>query len=94
MNDEPDDLTRGRPSVPTDTVTDRGFTHADPIPGVAGYGGQVRVYESSGAAAPRLWLMTIDGEGNEATIHLELDDARRLLDDINRLADNHYQLRG
>ena len=38
------------------TYSDRGFAQHQPIPAGTAYGGTVRVYESSSALAPRIWL--------------------------------------
>lgn len=40
-------------------LSERGFAHWEPVETT--YGSQVRVYESSAAAGPRLWI-NIDGE--------------------------------
>ena len=83
---------------PNVTVTDRGFQHMDPIPGT--YGGEVKVYESSAASGPHVWLNTWSYENPntqsdrvEATVHLRLVDAERLRDQLSYLIDNHYQVR-
>lgn len=76
--------------------TDRGFAHYTPI--ATQYGHVVRVYESSSAWQPSLWLKIelkekvggIDPE--EATAHLSLDQARELRDQLDHLITNHYQL--
>jgi hypothetical protein len=65
------------------------------------YGGEVYVSESSSAEAPRIWLRAIapvnlndpEGPSVEAPIHLELDDAHRLANQLLYLVANHYQMR-
>lgn len=71
-------------------VTDRGFKQLPLLNG--SYDGHtVRVYESSAASGPHLWLSVKDGEG-KATVHLEVETALRLADQIQLLAREHYQL--
>jgi hypothetical protein len=80
-------------------VTDRGLRHYDPIP--TDYGHEVRIYESSSAEAPHLWLsVELTPEGGqhgllpqEATAHLTLDQARAIRDALDAAIDGHYQLR-
>lgn len=79
------------------TTTDRGFKHLPPIP--SGYGGQVVVYESSAATGPHVWLKAeapVDlnepaGPTHEVPIHLTVENALRLADQLRYLAENHYQ---
>jgi len=78
-------------------TTDRGFLHMPPVLGT--YGGAVRVYESSAACGPHLWLdVTVptnpdnpQGPTTSATIHLTVDDAQRLAEQILFLVNHHYQ---
>jgi hypothetical protein len=76
------------------TYTDRGFAR---MPAVAStYGGSVRVYESSAAIGPHIWLQAegLDGlRGPHASvpIHLTLADATVLRDQLTSLIENHYQ---
>ena len=59
------------------TRTPRGFgVYGDPI--VTGYGEQVRVYESSAAESPHMWLDVTDSEGRSAA-HLNEEQARELI---------------
>jgi hypothetical protein len=67
------------------TSTDRGFKHLPPIAG--SYGGQVRVYESSAATHPYIWLNV-----DEATLHLTVEDATKLAEQLAYLVKNHYQV--
>lgn len=78
------------------TVTDRGFQHMAPVPGT--YGGEVKVYESSSAMAPHIWLNVWSYADvnnrtgrEEATVHLTLEDADLLRDRLGHLIENHYQ---
>ena len=81
------------------TVTDRGFKHTTPVP--SEYGGQIHVYESSAASAPHIWL-SLDypanlnepnGEMLEGVAHLTLDSVDELIDRLQYLRDNHYQVK-
>lgn len=76
------------------TLTDRGFRHWEPIP--TSYGHEIRVYESSAASAPHIWL-AVDGEKAitdfPGTAHLTLDQAKAVRDALDEAITNHYQLR-
>lgn len=73
-------------------ITDRGFSHMPPIDGTYdGHQVQVKAFESSAASEPCLWLKVADGE-RKATVHLTVESALRLADQIRLLATNHYQL--
>lgn len=67
------------------TYPDHGFAQHQPIPCGTTYGGTVRVYESSSAAAPRLWLHAELRPGEEVTLHLSMDAARALIADLSDL---------
>ena len=73
----------------------RGFSHFDPI--VTSYGHEIRVYESSSASAPHIWLAVngVDStNGDEYTslhANMTLAAARLLRDQLTHLIDNHYQ---
>jgi hypothetical protein len=84
------------------TSNDRGFRRLPPIPGTHGGrpAGQVHVYESSAANGPHLWLSVEqpadrnhpeNGEVVEATVHIALDDAMKVADQIRWMAEHHYQ---
>jgi hypothetical protein len=84
------------------TTTDRGFVHFDPIPST--YGGAIRVYESSAASGPHIWVdikspaklqeVHPPPDGMTAgTAHLPLEQAIMLRDQLNWLIDNHYQMK-
>lgn len=74
----------------------RGFDHMPEIPST--YGGFVRVYESSNAAGPHIWLKAEEVPVGDDRIpvtafaHLTLNDAVKLAEQILYLADHHYQL--
>lgn len=80
------------------TVTDRGFKHYAPAP--SEYGGEVKVYESSAASGPHIWLSAVcpanlndpSGASVEAVAHLTLDNATLLRDQLTHLIENHYQV--
>jgi hypothetical protein len=72
-------------------VTDRGFTHMPSVQGT--YGELVRVYESSAASQPCIWLRIVGGQHDEWAAHLPVEAALRLAEQIQHLARNHYQLR-
>ena len=72
------------------------------MPGIPSeYGGVVRVYESSLATQPAIWLRATapknlndhDGDWEDIPIHLTVENARKLADQLNWLCNNHYQLR-
>lgn len=80
--------------------SDRGFARLPAIDG--GPGETVRVYESSAALSPHLWLQ-LDvptnrndpfGEHHAVPIHLTVEAARQLAEQIQHLAANHYQESG
>ncbi|MGE5827592.1 MAG: hypothetical protein ACM30G_04410 [Micromonosporaceae bacterium] len=84
------------------TKTDRGFKHLPAIPGTHGErpAGRVRVYESSAASDRYVWLSVEqpadrnhpeNGQVVEATIHMRLEDAVKLAEQIGWLAEHHYQ---
>jgi hypothetical protein len=83
----------------TPTVSERGFTRLPPI--VGAYGGTVRVYESSAAIGPHIWLAVnedassrVDQMAAEAHSHLTVEAAGQLADQLRWLIDHHYQTRG
>jgi hypothetical protein len=79
-------------------ITDRGFMRLPSIP--SEYGGEVRVYESSAAIGPHIWLSAeapVDlndpgGPTHTVPIHLTVENAKRLAEQIQHLVANHYQL--
>lgn len=73
------------------TITDRGFKHMPVISGTYD-DHDVRVYESSAADGPHIWLRAWDGE-RVVTVHLPVADSLQLAEQIQWLAANHYQLR-
>lgn len=64
--------------------SERGFKHFDPL--ISGED-RLRVYESSDASAPHIWLRV-----NDASIHLDMDQISDLVDKLKYLQDYHYQL--
>jgi hypothetical protein len=78
-------------------VTDRGLTHMRPVP--SEYGGEVKVYESSAAEGPHIWLQATapvnlnepDGPTHEVPIHLTAESAWRLAEQLRWLVEHHYQ---
>lgn len=80
----------------TPKMTDRGFMHMPPIESTY-EGHEARVYESSAAIGPHIWLSVGPGRNSETAgyaVHLTLEDAVRLAEQIMYLAKNHYQVRG
>lgn len=82
---------------PVPEVSNRGFKHHEPVP--SEYGGNVRVYESSAASAPHIWVNVEcpvnmndpRGPAKDASAHLTLDNAILLRDQLTHLIENHYQ---
>ena len=74
-----------------DTFTQRGFRHTLPVKGT--YGGKVKVYESSAASEPHVWVAAEDADGHEVCVHLTIDDAVSYATNILRVCQMHYQLR-
>lgn len=79
-------------------TTDRGFKHLRPITGTMG--GRTRVYESSNALRPCIWIATNelddlcgppDGPTHVARNELTLESAEQLRDQLDWLITNHYQ---
>ncbi len=74
------------------TLTERGFAHLPAIP--SEYGAEIRVYESSAADGPHIWLNATapanlndpTGPTVEAPMHLTADNARRLGEQLLALA--------
>lgn len=78
----------------TAEVSDRGLRYMPSVEGA--YGGEVSVYDSSGAA-PGIWLKAVepgstrdDGVDATATVLLSLYDARALAEQLQDLFDNHW----
>lgn len=83
-------------------VSDRGFRHYEPIR--TDYGHEVRVYESSAAMEPCLWLaleLTDEAAADAhsgiapeaATAHLTIGQATAVRDALSAAIDGHYQRR-
>jgi hypothetical protein len=83
------------------TVTDRGFRHMPIVEGR--YGGFARVYESSAASRPHLWLNVNRGRRTDdpgahedqnvgnVTLHLDARSALALAEQLLYLLRQHYQ---
>lgn len=80
-------------------VTDRGFRHLLPVSST--YGGHVRVYESSAASGPHVWVTSVapsdlndpTSPAVEVALHLTLEGAATLSDQLAWLVEHHYQVR-
>lgn len=82
------------------TVSDRGFRSFDGIPATmynylrgceVPVGETVRVFESSAADGPHLWVDITDGRTSIGA-HLTLENAIVLRDQLTWLIEHHYQL--
>lgn len=90
-------MSDAKPDHLSTTTTDRGFDHLPSIPST--YGGKVRVFESSAALGPHIWLNVTcpadlnqpDGPSVEAVAHLTAEHAWQLADQLRHLVVNHYQ---
>jgi hypothetical protein len=70
----------------TVTTSDRGFRYLPVIRGE--YGDEwVRVYESSAASGPHVWLRVREDE----PVHLTVENAVKLAEQLQFLVANHYQ---
>lgn len=77
--------------------SDRGFTHFGDVP--SSYGGYIGAYESSAAEHPHIWVMCVcpvslnepEGPTKEAVVHLTIENAAELRDQLDHLIENHYQ---
>jgi hypothetical protein len=75
-------------------TTDRGFRHYAPIP--TDYGHVVRVYESSAAKGPCLWLAVELDPGlpvEPGIAHLTLEQAQAIRDTLSTAIDKHWMTR-
>lgn len=68
--------------VPTPSL--RGFNSMPTL--VTAYGEKVRLYESSAADGPHVWLAV-----NDASAHMTLAQLQKLIDQAQWLIANHYQ---
>lgn len=75
--------------VPEFTLTGRGFKHLKSVAGA--YGGEVKVYESSAAMGPHIWLLAKDPDDSEAIVHLSAEAAWEVAQQMLWLLRNHYQ---
>lgn len=71
-----------------ETVSDRGLRYLPPIPATyAGRkDGEVEVHESSASEEPAVWLTVTAGSGASQSVHLHIDDAHRLAEQLTALA--------
>lgn len=88
----------GRPFEPhlIPRVTDRGFLHMPNIPGTYVHRREyVRVYESSAAVEACIWIMVSSTAMTEngMSVHLTLEEATHLRDQLTYLIENHYQVK-
>lgn len=79
----------------TPHMTNRGFMHMPPTQSTY-QDSVIRVYESSAALGPHIW---VTGEepgpnGKVVAVHLTLEDAVKVAEQILFVAKNHYQVRG
>lgn len=83
-------------------LSSRGFKHMAFV--TDSYGGRVKLYESSAADEPHIWIRVEqshlltppdpDDALVDAAAHLTFDAARELRDQLDWLIDNHYQVKG
>lgn len=71
------------------TISDRGFANYPTIPDAYGTH-PARVYESSAASEPMLWL-ALGQHDDPVAVHLTIDNAVRLAHQLLDAAMNHYQ---
>lgn len=67
----------------------RGFVALPAL--AATYGGEIRVYESSAASGPHLWINSTDKDGREVTLHVTAETAWKFAEQIITAVRNHYQ---
>ena len=68
-------------------------------PSPSNYGGEARIYESSNASGPHIWLDATcpadlnrkDGPTVEASLHLTAESAWQLAEQLMTLVAHHYQ---
>lgn len=83
-------------------TSDRGFRHYEPTP--TSYGHEVRIYESSAAMEPHLWLsveLTPENardagsniEPGRQAAHMTLDQAEEVYNKLGAAIRDHYQVR-
>lgn len=81
--------------------TERGFQFGEPIHGShldhrngieVPAAQHVRIYESSAAFGPHIWVAVTEPGRAPAAVHLSLENARRVRDQLTYLLDNHYQI--
>lgn len=83
------------------TYSDRGFKFVEEVKD--SYGSSVRVSESSSAFTSHIWLRAEGSEvlhkgsnkstkDNEVALHLKIEDAKQLRDNLDYLINNHYHI--
>lgn len=71
-------------------VTNRGFKRLPSINDA--HGSNACAFESSATSAPHVWLaVTLAGGEEHVSLHLTLDQARQVADQLNWLVDHHHQ---
>lgn len=75
-----------------DIISDRGLRYCHEVEGT--YGDNVQVYESSAADGPHLWVKANSATGLSAAVHLHIDDAVVLAEQLLRLHRMHHQKKG
>lgn len=70
----------------------RGFAQKHTIVGTYPSSG-IRVYESSVASGPHLWIEVKDGK-TLAAVHMDIENAKEFAHDILDLVEAHYQSNG
>lgn len=69
-------------------LNDRGIRTMPSV--ITGDGDSIRVAESS-SYVPHLWLTVIDETGTSVRVHLPIDRAQQVSDQLAYLVANHYQ---
>lgn len=71
-------------------LSERGFTQMPRI-WIDDRGASVRVFESSAAEGPHVWLAITNHRLAEAFVHLSTEQAVQVAEQLQYLVDNHYQ---
>lgn len=86
----------GSMDAPEFETTDRGFKHYTPV--VTGYGHAVRIYESSAASEPHVWmainggLSAVGEKPGEAHVHMTFEQTDEVVVRLMACKANHYQV--
>jgi hypothetical protein len=70
-------------------ASERGFIALPAL--AAAYGGEIKVYESSAATGPHLWIKSVDEGGQAVALHVTAETAWRFAEQIVTAVRNHYQ---